>query len=75
MDTRQDLEATLTAELWRVVGSERAPAATPFDELSDEQLVLGTERLRMLPAGIGFAEMMRRVQQVPPGERIVNDGT
>ena len=66
MDTREDLERKLLVELQRVVGPAVGTEFYVFTELSDERLAWGLERLRKLPDGIGFEEMLRRVQQVAP---------
>lgn len=66
MLTRSDLEATLFAELLRVVGPDEG---TNFNSLvpegTDAQLTTAVAQLRDLPTGIGYREMMRRLQQQP----------
>lgn len=66
MLTRADLEATLLAELLRVVGPDDG---TSFHRLvpegSDEQLHVAITQLRTLPDRIGYREMMRRLQPDP----------
>lgn len=67
MLTRADLEATLLAELLRVTGPE--DGSNFYDlvpEGSDEQLRAAIGHLRTLPDGIGYREMMRRLQEAPP---------
>ena len=66
MDSRTELEQKLLVELQRVVGPQVGTEFYVFTELSDERLAWGLERLRTLPDGIGFEEMLRQVQQVPP---------
>ena len=66
MLTRSDLEATLVAELLRVVGQDQGNNFHSLvPEGTDGQLATAVAQLRELPTGIGYREMMRRLQQQP----------